>query len=222
LQCLLKGWGHANDGYQCYVHTITSDTDEFSYAGITSRNWLQRLDEHLREMRTGGRKLFHKAWRESLSASEIIYGSELLDLNADYDIAMSWEEWFVDKYTLSPKGLNMIPGGKKGLQFLYQHRITTTANITLEEREQAITEYLRKNPRKGIPNPFMSELWKDDEFYLRIIESREKTLSPAQVIQIRKLADMGLTSDKIVEEVDALNELQVRNVLKGKTYTRVH
>lgn len=222
LQCLLKGWGDANDGYQCYIHTITSEHEEFSYAGITSRNWLERLDEHLREMRSGSRRLFHKSWRDSLSLENILYGSELLDINASYDIAMSWEEWFVDEYTLSPKGLNMIPGGNKGFQFLHQQRITKGTDISLEEREHAIAEYLRQNPRKGIPNPFISELWKDDEFYLRIMESRDKTLSPEQVRKIRKLAEMNWCPGKIAEEVDALNELQVRNVLKGKTYTRVH
>lgn len=222
LQCLLKNWGDANEGYKCYLHTITSDATEFSYAGITKRNWLERLDEHLYEMRTGSRKLFHKAWRDSLSLSKVVYGSELLDINATYDVAMSWEEWFVDTYTLRPKGLNMIPGGLKGLQFLYEHRITDRVQISLEERDHAVAEYVRRNPRKGIPNPFVSELWKDDDFYLRVMAAREKTLTPDQVKQIRALAELGWDAAKITDEVEALNELQVRNVLKGKTYKRVH
>lgn len=222
LQCLLKNWGDANEGYKCYLHTITSDAAEFSYAGITKRNWLGRLDEHLYEMRTGSRKLFHKAWRDSLSLSNIAYGSELLDINASYDVAMSWEEWFVDTYTLRPNGLNMIPGGLKGLEFLHEHRITDRVQISLEERDHAVAEYVRRNPRKGIPNPFISELWKDDDFYLRVMAAREKTLSPDQVKQIRTLAAFGWDEAKITDEVEALNELQVRNVLKGKTYKRVH
>ena len=177
LQCLLKNWGDANDGYKCYIHTITNSNIELSYAGITKRSWLERLDEHLYEMRTGSRRLFHQAWRDSLSLQNIMYGSELIDINANYDIAMSWEEWFVDEFTLTPKGLNMIPGGLKGLQFLYEHRVTDRVNISLDEREHAIAEYVRHNPRKGIPNPFIAQLWRDDDFYLRVISSREKTLS---------------------------------------------
>jgi hypothetical protein len=79
LQYLLKGWGDANDGYQCYVHTIKyGSTDalnttgsnsnkviEKHYSGITGRNWLQRLEEHLSKVRSGSGNLFHQVWRES-------------------------------------------------------------------------------------------------------------------------------------------------------------
>lgn len=222
LQCLLKNWGDANDGYKCYMHTIKSPNAELSYAGITKRSWLERLDEHLYEMRTGSRRLFHQAWRDSLSLQDIMYGSELIDINATNEIAMSWEEWFVDEFTLSPKGLNMIPGGLKGLRFLHEHRVTDRVDISLEERERAIAEYVRRNPRKGIPNPFIAELWRDDGFYLRVISSREKTLSADQVIKIRTLADLGWDEAKIANEVGALNELQVARVLSGKTYRRIH
>lgn len=229
LQPMLKGWGDATEGYQGYLHTITDwdpenkrTNQEFSYAGITKRNWLSRLDEHLQEMRSGSRKAFHQAWRDSLSMECIAYGSELLRLNSSYEDAMGWEEWYVDNRTLAPKGLNMIPGGLKGLKFLHQHRIIDHVEISLEERDRAIAEYLRRNPRKGIPNPFISELWKDEQFYLRVMESREKTLSPEQVRRIRELAEMGWHAADIVDEVDALNELQVRNVLRGNTYKRMH
>jgi hypothetical protein len=221
LQCLLKNWGDANEGYQGYLHTLTTDKEEFSYAGITKRNWLARLNEHLHEMRTGSRKTFHQAWRDSLSIEKMTYGSELLRLNYSYEDSMGWEEYYVDEHTLTPKGLNMIPGGFKGLRLLHQLRITDQIKISLEERDRAVAEYIRRNPRKGIPNPFISELWKDDHFYLRVIESREKTLSAEQVKQIRTLADLGWMPAQIVDEVEALNELQVRNVLKGRTYTRM-
>jgi len=221
LQCLLKNWGDANEGYQGYLHTLTTDDDEFSYAGITKRNWLLRLDEHLQEMRAGSRKVFHQSWRDSLTVDKMTYGSELLRLNFSKDDAMGWEEYFVDAHTLAPKGLNMIPGGFKGLQLLHQLRITDRIDISLEERDRAIAEYVRRNPRLGIPNPFISELWKDDEFYLKVIESRKDTLSPEQVRTIRALADSGFTPSQIVEEVEALNELQVRNVLRGRTYRRM-
>ncbi|MET0014361.1 MAG: hypothetical protein ABW088_11965 [Sedimenticola sp.] len=70
LQFLLKGWGDANSEHQCYVHSISknvprrgtvdqllahnmSDEDTYYYVGIASRNWLERLGEHI----AGYRKL---------------------------------------------------------------------------------------------------------------------------------------------------------------------
>lgn len=55
LQYLLKGWGDANAGHQCYIHSVSknvprmgtvqqfvsrqfSDNDSFYYVGLTSRN----------------------------------------------------------------------------------------------------------------------------------------------------------------------------------------
>jgi hypothetical protein len=63
------------------------------------------------------------------------------------EAAMAWEELYVDKWSLAPKGFNMIPGGFKGLRFLHKHRITDRVGITLKERDRAIVEYVRQNPR---------------------------------------------------------------------------
>jgi len=239
LQFLLKGWGDANSGYQCYIHTIlhdlprvatfeqfverqSTDKDDYYYVGITGRNWLQRLGEHFGEMRRGSRRKFYEAWRNSLGLSNVLITSALMDINLSYEDAMNWEEINVDKVAYGPNGLNMIPGGFKGAKFLHKHRITDRVGITFEERERAIDEYIRQNPRKGIPNPFISELWKDDDYYQRVIEARPKTLSPNQVRQIRVLAEKGWSFSQITKEIDALNETQVKNVLAGRTYRRIH
>jgi len=238
LQFLLKGWGDANSGYQCYIHTIlhnvprkrtfdqfiarqSTDKDDYYYVGITGRNWLLRLSEHLGEIHRGSRRKFYQAWRDSLGIKDVLFTSSLMDINLTYEDAMNWEEYGVDKFAYGPNGLNMIPGGFKGLKFLHEHRITGRDNITLEEREHAIQEYIRRHPRKGIPNPFISELWKDDDHYLRVIEARDKTLSANQVRKIRVLAEMGWSVSQIKKEVNALNDLQVKNLLAGRTYRRI-
>ena len=146
----------------------------------------------------------------------MVYVSAILMINLTFEEAMEWEEHYVDKWSLTPKGLNMIPGGFKGMKFLHEHRITDRDVVSLEERDRAIKEYVVRNPRKGIPNPFMSELWEDDEFYLRVIEAREKTLTPDQVRQIRTLADSGWSVPEIAKEINALNEAQVKNVVAGR------
>lgn len=228
LQFLLKGWGDASNGYQCYVHTISNniecvmtDFDNYYYVGITGRNWLQRLDEHIREMRQGNRRLFYRAWRERYGMTDVLFTSYLRNVNLSYEDAMNWEEKAVDKMASDKYGLNMIPGGFKGLQYLHKLRITKNTDITLEERDRAIAEYARQNPRKGLPNPFISELWKNDDFYLKNIGAREKTLSPEQVRRIRELNKLGCSVKKIKEDVSALNELQVKNVIRRKTYNRL-
>ena len=237
LQYLLKSWGNANDGYQVYSHCIkiSGITDMFGevvtseskviekcYSGITKRNWLKRLEEHLREIRQGDHKLFHRAWRESVEGKDVVYHSYLQLVNLTYEEAMEWEERYVDKHTLSPKGFNMIPGGFEGLRHLYKHRITDRVDIDLDERDRAIAEYVRQHPRKGMPNPFMSELWKDDEHYRKVIGSRKKTLTFDQVKRIRALDQSGYSVAEITRKVGALDEKQVKRVLANRTYTRFH
>ena len=83
----------------------------------------------------------------------------------------------------------------------------------LEDRDKAIQEFVRRNPRKGVPNPFIAELWKDDAFYLRVMEARPKTLSPDQVRTIRRLSELGHTITEIAKEVGALEALIARRKL---------
>jgi hypothetical protein len=234
IQFLLKGWGDAEQGHQCYVHSVSQKPSEslshaidgyenlvegYHYAGITARNWLLRFHEHMRLLRKGSARKFYQAWSSFLGMKEVYYSSNLKEVNLSYVEAMNWEERYVDELGLS--SLNMIPGGFKGLRHLYEYRITDRIEISLEERDRAIAEYIRRNPRKGIPNPFISELWRDDEFYLKVIEARLKTLSPEQVRTIRQLAAQGRSVAQIVEQVGALNETQVRNVIVGRYYKRI-
>lgn len=239
LQFLLKGWGDANSGHQCYVHTIShnlsgvtsfedwrarveADSDEYCYVGITGRNWLLRLGEHIREMHRGSRKRFHAAWRESLGLSDVLFTSSLIDINLTFEDAMDWEEHHVDKFAYGPNGLNMIPGGFEGLRQLHKLGVIARQDISLEERDRAIAEYLRENPRKGIPNPFMAELWKDDNHYLKVNAANPKRLSAPQVRRIRELAAEGSSIEDITKAVGALNETQVKNVITGRSYGRIH
>jgi len=240
LQFLLKGWGDANRDYQCYVHTIshnrgskqsldelkarygTDSDDDYYYVGITGRNWLLRLDEHMGEMRRGSRRTFYVAWRDAWGIADVQFTSSLMDINLKFEDAMNWEEQHVDRIAYGPNGLNMIPGGFKGLKLLHKLRIIDRTDLSLEERDRALVEYLRQNPRKGIPNPFIAELWKDDEYYRKVIEARSETLSVSQVIQIRELERMGRSITEIVKEVGARNEMQVKNVITGKTFSRIH
>lgn len=237
LQYLLKGWGDANSEHQCYVHSIAknvpkigsidqflsrqmSDEDTHYYVGITSRNWLERLGEHIAETRRGNRRLFYQTLRESLGWQGVLYTSSLLEINQSYDEAMNWEELHVDKIAADQYGLNMIPGGFKGLKYLHKLRITKKVRVSLEERDRAISDYVRQNPRKGIPNPFIKEWWGNDEHYEKVNDANPKRLSVDQRKEIRRLHTEGVSIPKITKYVGALDERQVKDFLSGNTYKR--
>lgn len=237
LQYLLKGWGDAAIGYQCYVHSISTNIsqtkcyadlierqkmgiDDYKYAGITGRNWLERFREHMSASGRGSRLKFHSAWREYSGKLDVYLISCLGPINLSYQDAMDWEEVNVDR--LGPTRLNMIPGGFKGLTYLHTLGITSRKNIQPDERDVLIIRYFRGNTKKGIPNPFISEWWKDDQNYLKAIESKKNTLSSDQVIKIRELVKNGLSIPDIVKEVNARNSTQVKNVISGRTFRRIH
>lgn len=237
LQYLMKKWGDANEGYQGYVHTIchnwkmhgtneeilnrasTSDGDYY-YAGITGRNWLQRLNEHVREVRNGGRRQFYRFWRDSIGIEDVHILSALQEVNMSYKDAMNWEEFQVDHFTSTAACLNMIPGGFRGLKELHKMGYTSRDRVSLKERERAVDKMIRQSPLKGVPNLIMSELWKDPEHYAKVIGARSKSLSIEQVHRIRELGALGWKAKDIVDEVGALNRQQVYGVLRKRTYSK--
>lgn len=156
LQALMVGWGDVAEGHQGYAHSIAFFVEEgvhvleqWVYIGITSRNWLERMEEHLQEMRSGSNKRFHAAWRTYAGNSRVVLCSELIVLNHSFEGIMGWEEEQVDIHIAAGSSLNMIPGGFKGLRLLHEHRLIRSLKISLEERENAISEYVRQ---KGGPS----------------------------------------------------------------------
>lgn len=228
LQVLMTGYGDVSQGHQGYAHSISFNDpaggilNQVYYVGITSRNWLVRMEEHLAEVRGGSNKRFHAAWRAHTGNAEVVLGSELVVLNHSYEGIMAWEEMMVDAQMAAGKSLNMIFGGFKGLRFLHEHRLTDQVNVSFEERDKAIAEYVRRvGVRGGVPNLFLAELWRDDDFYLKVLGGRSDVLTPRQVLNIRELSTLGRTTQQILESVGARNVKQVQRVLDGKTYTRV-
>ena len=161
---------------------------------------------------------FHRALREFYGRSDVQFVSQLGEINLSYKDAMNWEEVHVDR--LGTHGLNLIPGGFKGLRYLHECRMIDDKNVSLDVRDRAILEFHRQHPRKGLPNPFLAELWQDDWYYLRVIGNRAKTLTPEQVRSIIELARDGVQVSEITEAVGAINDTQVRNVVAGRTYGR--
>ncbi|MCZ4337734.1 hypothetical protein [Shewanella colwelliana] len=228
LQYIMKGYPKIKNQHFGYCHKIALFDEgggfdkEYVYVGVTGRNWLQRMNEHFYEIKSGSNKLFHQTWREFAGQKNVMLSSELVVGDHTYEQIMSWEEDFVDRYMELGVSLNMIPGGFKGMRFLHKHRLLNSDKVSIKERDAALVEYQRQHPKAGIPNLLISKLWKDDEYAARIICGPEGRLSVQQVQEIRKLNTMGIPLEKIVEQVNALNIQQVQRVIGGKTYTRIH
>ena len=140
--------------YSVYAHKLffegaKNPEDGFIYVGLTKQGWRQRLTGHLQAARSGSNTLFHKALR----AKPIIISSQVLLVASDEDEAMAFEEDQVSKFLLyinNRNGLNMIPGGRAGLQFL--HERAGGRAVAIEAREIALDNLL-KSRRISLPNP---------------------------------------------------------------------
>ena len=227
VQFVMKGFPNTTGGHFGYAHGITlmsaenGPTEQHNYVGVTKRDWLQRMSEHFSEIRSGSNKTFHAAWRSYVGRRDVQLTSELITANHTFEQIMAWEEWAVDREMAAGTSLNMIPGGFKGMRFLHEHRFTARNRLSLEEREAAIEQYQKLNPRPGIPNLLISQLWQDADYAERVICGAEGRLSADQVRTIRELNQAGLPVEKITEMVRAKNVLQVQRVLKGETYSRI-
>jgi hypothetical protein len=225
LQMIMKYYPHNATGpYFGYCHSIAlmdeknRVKDQYFYVGITRRSWLTRMAEHFREINSGSDKTFHKEWRDHVGRKDVILTSELVVDNHTFDEIMRWEEDLVDRNLNTGKSLNMIPGGFKGMRYLHEHRLTHAPVVSLKERDRAVKEYQKQNPRKGIPNLLISELWNDPDWAAKAICSQTNRLSKDQVLAIRVLGAEGISPGEIIERVGARNELQVKRVLDGDTY----
>ena len=246
LRLVLKGLPAIEPTHSVYLHALRMQSGEvFVYYGITKRGWMLRFNEHMKSaLSDESPLLFHRVLRESIQGrvSELIPegatksrappGGQVLHstnhvicvAGLDEESANASEEYLVQKYSFGkPTGLNMIPGGRAGIAYLHQLRALaeTDTGPNYEAREAALVDYLRKNPRKGLPNPAVARHWENPEYAARVICGRAGRLGLDQLREIRRLASIGTTADGIARVVGASGSRQVERVLGGQTYSRV-
>src|SRR5882724_1198042 len=113
----------------------------------------------------------------------------------------------------------MIPGGKAGLRYLRQNGMLSKHTVPQpDERDQFLLRWMRDNPRKGVPAPWISEKWKDDAWATAQICGRQGRLSVQQIAAVRRLA-YNYDVEDIAERIGAMNASQVQRVIEGKTYS---
>lgn len=239
LRLILKGLPDVEKKSMVYSHVLRmADGKNYVYYGITKRGWMKRFKEHMScSLDKESSLLFHKTLREGICGridqlakkqptgkvlveNQHIIHTAGLDENGSLEI----EEYLVGKYSFSkPLGLNMIPGGKAGISYLHRLKAIPDGTKTLhdEDRDRVIRKLINKNPRKGIPNPSISEMWNSSSYAEKVICGVDGRLSVEDVQLIREAALEGMSISEIRELVNAKNDQQVRNVLNGKTYKRI-
>jgi len=196
--------------------------DGYFYVGVTTRSWQERWAEHRRAIEAGSPLLFHKTLREELSAGRVTYiHHKVMGVTNDLEELYAAEEDLVEGHWTDERRLNMIPGGKSGLKYLRDNGMLGRGVVPLpDERDRMVAAWLRENPRRGLPAPWVAEKWKDDAWAIAQICGRDDRLSVDQVRAIRTLAETH-SADVIAAQIGARNAEQVQRVLDGKTYVRV-
>ena len=189
---------------------------------MTTRSWQARWAEHRRAVDTGSPLLFHRRLREEIDAGRVTYiHHKVMGITDDLEQLYATEEFLVAGHWDDQRRLNMIPGGKSGLKYMREHGMLPDRVVPLPDaRDRIVSEWLKANPRKGLPAPWVSEKWKDNAWAVAQICGRDGRLSVDQVRAIRSLAE-DHPIDEIADRIGALNVDQVQRVLDGKTYTRV-
>lgn len=225
LKYILKGAKDLRETYSVYLHSlIASDGLAYVYYGITGRPPFLRFQEHWSSAKAGSHLLFHKKIREVYSSCKTVQHT-VISSGLTREQALDTEEYLVSKYSLFPNhenGMNMIPGGLEGIRQMHKLGILKTKDtIEPDLRDKLIQEFLEHHPLKGIPNPLVAERWKDDAFAEAVICGGQNRLSADQVRQIRYLYIGGYSVENILDETGAINIAQVKNVLIGRTYSRI-
>lgn len=209
--------------YLVYQHKYQEldDTDRFSYIGITKRGWQTRWSEHLRSAQKGSQYRFHAAIRKlhKIAPRRLHW---IMSAGLTEDQAYEYEESYVENMTLYPLGLNMIPGGKSGLDYLRRiGALGKGERINPEDRCVIIENSMRSSTLLGRPNPLLASMWTDDEFAVKVICGPEGRLKPEQIKTARFMYSLGKSVDDIAREVSAKNVAQVARMLRGSTYSRI-
>lgn len=212
--------------YVLYQHIFGNGAsypvDGHFYVGVTTRSWQKRWSEHRRAIQSGSPLLFHRKYREELAAERVTYvHHKVMAITDNIEALYATEEYLVAEHWDDERRLNMIPGGKSGLRYLREHGLIGPRIVPEpDERNGILADWIRDNPRRGLPAPWVSEKWKDDAWAVAQICGRDGRLSVEQVRSIRVLA-LQHSAEAIADRIGALNKEQVQRVIDGTTYARV-
>ena len=156
--------------YVIYQHIFGNGAsypnDGLFYVGVTKRSWQKRWLEHRRAIVVGSPLLFHRRFREEKEQGRITYiNHKIMGITDDLELLYATEEFLVEGHWDDERRLNMIPGGKSGLRYLRENGLIGKSIVPLpDERYKIIDKWLRDNPRKGLPAPWVADKWRDNDW----------------------------------------------------------
>lgn len=123
------------------------------YVGITKRHPIARLKEHVADVRSGGGYLLHSVWRSLAAAKVRMYPVFQWAGVADtLKKIYAMEEQAVARYSLTPKGLNAIPGGEAGIRMLHKLSLLKGRKLPgVAERDAALAMLEKQAGKHGSP-----------------------------------------------------------------------
>jgi hypothetical protein len=205
-----------------FGHGGSYPNDGFFYVGVTTRSWQKRWSEHKRAINGGSLLLFHRKYREEKEKGRITYvNHKVMGITDDLEELYATEEFLVEGHWEDQRRLNMIPGGKSGLRYLRENGLLPQSVVPMpDERDRIVSEWFKEHPRRGLPAPWVTEKWRDNDWAVAQICGRDGRLSVEQVRAIRQLAK-EYSAEEIFSRIGANNVAQVQRVLDSKTYSRI-
>lgn len=215
LNPLFKSHDRIGGSYNLYAHALQTETP-LTYVGLTKQRWFDRYAQHVSGARTGSHLLFHEALRQH---QDVIIVHKVIFCELTYDHAMEFEEEWVEHMSLYPMGLNMIPGGKAGFSYLSSLGLQAR---NPEDRDLLLEQISDRESIEGRPNPLCAARWASDESYVeRVICGHSGRLTAEQVRIIKLGSSFGKSLDQLMKDAMARNLRQVRNIISGRTYSRI-
>lgn len=205
--------------YHIYRHAFLDDRngeriENAAYTGVTKRGWRTRWSEHLRAANSGSHYLFHKAIRQwNGVATSVLH--QIIGHADSEQRAMDIEERLVERDSLHPKGLNMIPGGNAGLEYLRKlGALGKRERCSVDDRQAVINRFHRANP-------LAAANWLNAAYAESVICGAPGRLKPQQIRDARSFALLGIEADDIASRIGARNTAQVERLMSGQTYSRI-
>jgi hypothetical protein len=227
LHMLIKPWSakyRKKGTYQVYRHSFFRNRDAGeadSYIGITKQRWQVRWSQHIQSAKSGSPYLMHEALRNAEEYN--LMEHEVYAAGLTYEDAMNVEEFFVEKLSLYPHGLNMIPGGFAGLRYLAMMNALRPRE-TGEFKDRVISDLMtgRRKDETGKSNSLIAEHWHNPKYAESVICGHSGRFSADEVRTIRVLAACEWGAEKIAHHLGIANALpRIKMLTKGKTYNRI-
>jgi hypothetical protein len=122
------------------------------YFGVTKRNFMQRFGEHLTKAKANTGSLLHSVWH-SLMVNDIKHYPvvQLTGSSSTLKGVYKLEEMVVAEHTLTPMGLNAIPGGEAGIKMLHQLALLKGRKVGIDERDAAVDALQQQSHDRASP-----------------------------------------------------------------------